>query len=94
MIKNGNFEFSIVDIEPSSYEFSIESDTELEYSIDSDLNYVSLHSKYFGPYSVTPTQYKQTLSTQNKLLLENIVVEAIPSNYGLITWNGSYLTVS
>lgn len=28
-----------------------------------------------------------TLSTQ-------IVVNAIPSNYGLITWNGSVLTVS
>lgn len=89
MVKNCNFEFSIVDIEPSSYEFSIESDTELEYSIDSDLNYVSNYGKYLGPYSVTPTQHRQILFTQNRILSQNIVIEAIPSNYVLITQNGS-----
>ena len=49
---------------------------------------------YDGPYTVTPSQQKQTLPTMNKTLDQNIVIEPMPSNYGLITWNGSTLTVS
>ena len=49
---------------------------------------------YTGPYIVTPTQSTQVLNTLNKKSIDNIVVAPIPSNYGLITWNGSYLTVS
>ena len=50
--------------------------------------------KYEGPYTVTPNTETQTLNTQGLVMTGNVVVEAIPSNYGLITWNGSYLTVS
>ena len=39
-------------------------------------------------------QETQTLATAEKTVLENIVINPIPSNYGLITWNGSVLTVS
>ena len=49
---------------------------------------------YQGATVVTPTQETQTLETQGFRLLENIVINPIPSNYGLITWNGSALTVS
>lgn len=49
---------------------------------------------YDGPMEVTPTQETQTLSTTMKSVLGDIVVNPIPSNYGLITWNGSTLTVS
>lgn len=49
---------------------------------------------YKGPYSVTPTRAPQTLATEGKLMTMNVVVEAIPKNYGLITWDGSILTVS
>ena len=49
---------------------------------------------YDGPYTVTPSQQQQTLPTMNKTLDQNIVIEPMPSNYGLITWNGSTLTVS
>lgn len=49
---------------------------------------------YSGPYTVTPTQSQQVLSTENMKMSQNVVVEPIPSNYGLITWNGSTLTVS
>lgn len=49
---------------------------------------------YADSYTVTPSAQAQTLQTANKLLTDNIVVEPIPRNYGLITWNGSYLTVS
>jgi hypothetical protein len=49
---------------------------------------------YDGPYEVTPNQTTQTLPTENKTLLHDITIKPIPSNYGLITWNGSTLTVS
>lgn len=49
---------------------------------------------YEGPYEVTPTRQTQTLATEGKHTTANIVVNPIPNNYGLITWNGSTLTVS
>ncbi len=49
---------------------------------------------YEGTYTVTPTQETQTLLTANLRMLENVTINPIPSNYGLITWNGSTLTVS
>lgn len=51
-------------------------------------------SDYTGSYEVTPNQNTQTLLTQNKRTTSNITVNPIPSNYGLITWNGSVITVS
>ena len=55
---------------------------------------VSPYPEYTGPTSVTPSDAAQTLLTQDTVLREDIVVEAIPSNYGRITWNGSALTIS
>ena len=49
---------------------------------------------YDGPYQVTPNNQTQVLATQGKHLANNVVIDPIPSNYGLITWNGSVLTVS
>ena len=49
---------------------------------------------YGGPYEVTPTAEIQTLETAHRLMTENTVINPIPNNYGLITWNGSVLTVS
>ena len=51
-------------------------------------------NQYEGPYEVTPTQDTQILSTAMKMAVEDIVINPIPSNYGLITWDGSVLTVS
>ena len=36
----------------------------------------------------------QTLETDSLYMQGNITINPIPSNYGLITWNGSILTVS
>ena len=49
---------------------------------------------YHGSYSVTPSSDGQVLPTAGMALREDIVVDPIPSNYGLITWNGSTITVS
>jgi len=49
---------------------------------------------YTGVTEVTPTTAEQVLDTSNKVVARNIVINPIPSNYGLITWNGATLTVS
>lgn len=53
-----------------------------------------LPPSYEGPYEVTPTQETQTLDTDSLYMRGNVTINPIPSNYGLITWNGSVLTVS
>lgn len=49
---------------------------------------------YDGPTEVTPTESTQVLYTTGLVVPENITVNPIPTNYGLITWNGSVITVS
>lgn len=50
--------------------------------------------EYAGPYEATPTASAQTFPTTGKLMTADFVVNPIPSNWGLITWNGSTITVS
>lgn len=50
--------------------------------------------RYQGPYEVTPTNQAQILRTEEMTMTQDVVVNPIPSNYGLITWNGSTITVS
>ena len=49
---------------------------------------------YAGSCLVIPSAQRQTLATEKTIVMENITIEPIPSNYGLITWNGAVLTVS
>lgn len=50
--------------------------------------------EYHGAYSIVPTATAQILDTSGLLLTENVTIEPIPSNYGLVTWDGAILTVS
>lgn len=50
--------------------------------------------KYVGPYEITPSSQEQTISTDHLFMTGNVVVKAIPNNYGLITYNGGFLLVS
>lgn len=49
---------------------------------------------YSGDYEITPSSEVQTLQTNGKRMTADVVINPIPQNYGLITWNGSFLTVS
>ena len=49
---------------------------------------------YDGATTYTPSDQEQTIQTNGKSLLTDIIINPVPNNYGLITWNGSYLTVS
>lgn len=49
---------------------------------------------YVGPYEVTPSGVAQTLATAGRRMASDVIVQPIPSNYGLITWDGATITVS
>ena len=49
---------------------------------------------YEGAYEVTPSAETQTLLTNSFRMTDNVVINPIPNNYGLITWDGSTITVS
>ena len=49
---------------------------------------------YDGPTDIVPTRVAHVLETAGKTIGSNIIVRPIPSNYGLITWDGAKLTVS
>ena len=78
------------------YSLDIEQNESLDYLLDSGVaivNYIE-GEIYDGPYTVIPSLEPQILNTNGYVLSKDITVGAIPSNYGLITWNGVTLTVS
>ena len=54
----------------------------------------SIYERYEGEYTVTPQKTSQTLYTEGLIMSGNIVINPIPNNYGLVTYNGFELTVS
>ena len=49
---------------------------------------------YGGAVEVVPSRSAQVLATAGTHLESDITVHPIPSNYGLVEWNGAVLTVS
>lgn len=49
---------------------------------------------FAGAYEYTPTNSAQVIPILGRRATQNITINPIPSNYGLITWNGATLTVS
>ena len=52
------------------------------------------HEAFPGPYEYTPSSEEQTVPIAYLMASQDIKINPIPSNYGLITWNGSTITVS
>lgn len=51
------------------------------------------HSAYTGEYTITPSSETQVIPIANYIATSNIIVNPVPQNYGLVIWNGSYLTI-
>ena len=71
----------------ASGDLTLSAEISLKYAMDS-------LDRYDGALEFTPSSEAQVIPTANKSVLENITIKPIPNNYGLITWNGSTLTVS
>lgn len=50
-------------------------------------------TEYDGEYTITPSDTEQTISISGKVAEHDIVVAAIPNNYGRVEWNGVTLSV-
>lgn len=65
--------------------------------LDGEATIVTEHSnydEYTGDVDITPSDVEQMLATSGLLMRSNITIQPIPSNYGLITWNGRGILVS
>lgn len=49
---------------------------------------------YSGDYEFTPTEEEQTIDIGGLKAKSNIVIKAIPSNYGRVSWNGTTLSIT
>ena len=65
-----------------------------EESFTAEFDSVIANDKYHGTYEFTPSAEQQTVRTAGLVLEEDITIAPIPDNYGLITWDGSVITVS
>lgn len=75
----------------------IDGDTLLNHLIDGVPDKIVRYREseyYTGEYTFTPSDQTQTIPIAQLTASEDITINPIPSNYGLITWNGSTLTVS
>lgn len=84
-----------------SKDFIVDFDTEASYTctFTESANMVvdlgpSISKEYHGPTEVVPGPEYQSLHTTNRILTGEIVIDPIPANYGLITYNGNIITVS
>ena len=79
----------------AAVEIELSEPHELDFDEDEYIQVIERAAeRYEGPYEVTPTATAQTLPTDGLVMTADVVVQPIPSNYGLITWNGVALTVS
>lgn len=69
----------------------VEADASLTTSVR---HWQTEYPDYEGAYEITPSAETQTLPSTDTVMHRDIVINPIPSNYGLITWNGATLTVS
>ncbi len=53
-----------------------------------------IYDRYTGATVWTPTGSAQTIPTGGYFVPDDITINPIPSNYGLITYNGGIITVS
>ena len=82
-----------------SLNLNIDGDMSLDIPVDGEAGTVIKVTEYdlpvyTGRTEITPSEDTQVLQTASKTVVQDIIVNPIPSNYGRITWNGSTLTVS
>lgn len=70
-------------------------DTDQSFSLNfGEFNVIRDAEWWDGEYEITPSNETQTLATKDKAMRENLVINPIPNNYGLITYNGYEIRVT
>jgi len=66
----------------------------LEMELANPIIRTGVYPDYEGAYQFIPTTEAQVIHTRHSVLMDNITIAPIPKTYGLITYNGSFITVS
>lgn len=82
--------FTIEESPPVEFGIAVHEEIEIEAE---PVVYVNINDPYPGPYEFTPAAAAQTIEISGLMATADITINPIPSNYGLITWNGATLTV-
>ena len=85
------FTSNIIEATATIADHVVEADATLTTSVR---HWQTEYPDYEGAYEITPSAEAQTLPSTDTVMHGDIVINPIPSNYGLITWNGATLTVS
>ena len=48
---------------------------------------------YEGEYEFTPSDDGQTIRCENKMMMQDITIHPIPSNYGKVSWDGAKIMI-
>lgn len=79
-------------------DIKIDGELSLGTAVDGEADFIYGASggvpEYQGEYEITPTPAEQNIPIQGMMATQDITIKPIPSNYGLITWDGHTLTVS
>lgn len=80
---------------PVVVDFGSSESFEVSFDGDFSVDFSQMHEagEYSGAYEFTPSAERQEIPTADKILTQNIIINPIPSNYGLIEWNGQTLSV-
>lgn len=81
-----------------SLDLHIDGDMSLDIPVDGEAGTVIKVTEhdlpvYSGQTEITPSEDVQTLQTANKAVIQNIIINPIPENYGRLLWTGNTLTV-
>ena len=82
-----------VESSPVHLPLQVEDGNEIDLDLETGIVYRT-GDIYPGEATVIPSEETQILQTAGFQMPRNVTIEPIPQNYGLITWNGSVITVS
>lgn len=85
------FSSNIVSVEASLIGRTIEADAELTTNVT---HYHSEYPTYDGETTFTPSAETQIIPTGHTVLLSDITINPIPSNYGRITYSGGIISIT
>ena len=71
----------------------IQSDTQKALSVDGQFYNIGV-PEYRGSCLIEPSESEIVMAVEGMKMPHDVVISPIPSNYGLITWDGSTITVS
>lgn len=79
---------------PRAIDASISCGGDVEAALDSAIAIKTMdYPEYEGPTEFEPSRLTQVIGTASRTVLQDIVINPIPSNYGRIEYDGAALSV-